>query len=388
MHDFDLILKGGHVIDPSQEFNLQADIGLYNGKILKIENGLNLTNAKEVIDVSQCILTPGLIDLHTHVYWGGTSLGIDAEAFCRKSAVTTAVDTGSSGPGNFAGFKTHIIEKSNVNILAFLHISHAGIYAFSPRVMVGESENISLMDPKTAVEVVQDNRDYIVGIKVRVGKNTSGKNGIAPLIFAKNVAMETKLPLMVHIDDAPPSYSEVLNQMRPLDILTHCFRPLPNAPISSNKTILPAVIEARERGVLFDVGHGMGSFSFEVAQSMLNEKFFPDTISSDIHAMCIDGPAHDLVTTLSKFLNLGMPIYDIIKSCTLNASLAINRPEIGNLKIGSVANVSILEIQKGNFNFFDVINQKIIGKEKIIAKGAVLNGKLWHLNEDNNKAQY
>ena len=193
---------------------------------------------------------------------------------------------------------------------------------------------------------------------------------------------------MVHIDDAPPSYSEVLNQMRPLDILTHCFRPLPNAPINSNKKILPAVLRARERGVLFDVGHGMSSFSFAVTKAMLNEKFFPDTISSDIHAMCIDGPAHDLVTTMSKFLNLGMPLYDIIKSCTFNASLAINRPQIGNLKIGSVANVSILKIQKGNFNFFDVINQKIVGKEKIIAKGVVLNGRLWHLNEDNYKAQY
>ena len=388
MHHFDLILKGGHIIDPSQELNSPADIGLYNGRILKIQKGLNLSNAKKVIDVSKCILTPGLIDLHTHVYWGGTSLGIDAEEFCRKSAVTTAIDTGSTGPGNFAGFKRHIIEKSKVNILAFLHISHAGIYAFSPRVMVGESENISLMDPKTAIEVIEENRDYIIGVKVRLGKNTSGKNGIKPLNFAKNVAMETRLPLMVHIDDAPPSYSEILNQMRPLDILTHCFRPPPNAPISSDKKILPAVLEARERGVLFDVGHGMGSFSFEVTRSMLNEKFFPDTISSDIHAMCLDGPAHDLVTTMSKFLNLGMPIYEIIKSCTLNASSAINRPEIGKLEIGSVANISILKIEQGNFEFFDVTNQKLTGKEKIIAKGVVLNGELWHFNEETNQTQY
>ena len=381
MHNFDLILKGGHVIDPSQEFNSRADIGLCNGKIIKIEKGLNFKCAKEVFDVSECIVTPGLIDLHTHVYWGGTSLGIDAEEFCRKSAVTTAIDTGSTGPGNFAGFRTHIIEKSKVNILAFLHISHAGIFAFSPRVMVGESENISLMDPKTAVEVVEENRDYIVGIKVRLGKNTSGKNGIAPLTVAKTVAAETKLPLMVHIDEAPPSYSEVLDQMRPLDILTHCFRPPPNAPISTNKRILPIVFKARERGVLFDVGHGMGSFSFEVTRAMLRKGFFPDTISSDIHAMCVDGPAHDLVTTMSKFLNLGMPLYDIIQACTLHASLAINRPEIGNLKIGSIANVSVLKIKQGNFNFFDVTNEKLIGNEKIIVKGVVLNGKLWHHNK-------
>ena len=252
--------------------------------------------------------------------------------------------------------------------------------------MVGESENISLMDPETAIDVIEENCEYIIGVKVRLGKNTSGKNGNAPLSFAKNVAMKTKLPFMVHIDDAPPSYSEVLNQMRPLDILTHCFRPLPNAPINPSKKILPAVLKARERGVLFDVGHGMGSFSFSVTKAMLNEKFFPDTISSDIHAMCINGPAHDLVTTMSKFLNLGMPIYDIIKSCTLNASLAINRPEIGNLKIGSVGNISLLKIQQGNFNFFDVTNQKLIGREKIIVKGVFLNGKLWHLDKETSKA--
>mgnify|MGYP001200080104 CR=1 FL=1 len=183
-------------------------------------------------------MTPGLIDLHTHVYWGGTSLGIDAEDFCRKSAVTTSVDTGSAGPGNFAGFRKHVIERSEVNILAFLHISHAGIYAFSDRVMVGESENMLLMDPKTAIEVIEANRDYIVGVKVRLGKNTSGKNGISPLNFAKTVASQTNLPLMVHIDEAPPSYSEVLDQMRASDILTHCFRPFPNSPLCSEKNIL------------------------------------------------------------------------------------------------------------------------------------------------------
>ena len=365
MHHFDLILKGGHIIDPSQELNSPADIGLYNGRILKIQKGLNLSNAKKVIDVSKCILTPGLIDLHTHVYWGGTSLGIDAEEFCRKSAVTTAIDTGSTGPGNFAGFKRHIIEKSKVNILAFLHISHAGIYAFSPRVMVGESENLSLMDPKTSIEVIEKNRDTIVGVKVRIGRNTSGTNGISPLNFAKKVAEATNLPIMVHIDEAPPPYSEVVNQMRPLDILTHCFRPLPNAPIDLNGRILPAVLKARDRGVLFDIGHGMGSFSFKVAKAMLEKRFFPDTISSDIHAMCINGPAHDLVTTMSKFLNLGMPFYDIIKACTLNASSAINRPEIGNLKVGkqlftSQGPKAIDELRSFGFDIFLIAKPDIV----------------------------
>ena len=234
------------------------------------------------------------------------------------------------------------------------------------------------MDPKTAIEVIEANRDYIVGVKVRLGKNTSGKNGISPLNFAKDVATQTNLPLMVHIDEAPPSYSKVLDQMRPYDILTHCFRPSPNSPICHRKNILPSVINARNRGVLFDIGHGMGSFCFNVARKMLDEGFYPDTISSDIHAMCLDGPSHDLVTTLSKFLNLGMPIYDVIQSCTLNASLALNRPEIGNLKIGSIADVSLLEIKKGKFEYFDVEGKKLVGTKKILARGVVLNGKLWY----------
>ena len=377
MSKFDLVLKGGHLVDPSESINSPKDIAFSDGKVAEISPQISPSRAIKVVNVDHCFVTPGLIDLHTHVYWGGTSLGIDAEDFCRKSAVTTSVDTGSAGPGNFAGFRKHVIEKSAVNILAYLHVSHAGIFAFSDRIMVGESENISLMDPITAIEIVEENRDYIVGIKVRLGKHTSGKNGISPLAVAKEVAQKTNLPIMVHIDEAPPSYSEVLDQMRASDILTHCFRPLPNSPVGANKKILPAVQKARERGVLFDVGHGMGSFSFEVTKIMLDEKFYPDTISSDIHAMCINGPAHDLVTTLSKFLTLGMSFYEVINSCTNNASKALKRPELGNLRVGSRGDASILNIKKGKFEFFDVEGKKLIGNQKICVEGVVLGGKWW-----------
>eukprot|EP01036_Dinobryon_divergens_P043346 gene43346-57690_t len=302
----DLILKGGRVIDPSQRHDAIADVAFTAGRISAFAPSL-AADAKEVRDVSGTIVTPGLIDLHTHVYWGGTSLGIDADAFCRASGVTTSVDTGSAGPGNFAGLRKHVIERADARILAYLHVSHAGIYGFSKTVMVGESETMRLMDPETAVAVADANRDVIVGIKVRVGLHASGDQGIAPLDLALEVADAVGMPLMAHIDHPPPSYEAVLDRLRPGDVLTHAFRPFPNAPCTAQGTVKQAVRDARARGVLFDIGHGMGSFSFKTARAMLANGFMPDTISSDIHALCIDGPAFDQVTTLSKFLCLGVP---------------------------------------------------------------------------------
>ena len=380
---YDLILKGGLLIDPSQNINENLDIAFKNGKVASIKKSISAIKSEKTISVNKLIVTPGLIDIHTHVYWGGTSLGIDAEEFCRKSAVTTAVDTGSTGPGNFYGFRRHVIEKSAVKILAFLHISHAGIYAFSERVMVGESENLKMLDPISATEIIEANKDIIVGIKVRVGKNTSGNNGILPLEYALKVSEKTNLPIMVHIDEAPPEYGEVLKYMRKGDILTHCFRPSPNSPLGSNGEILPEVLDARKRGVFFDVGHGMGSFCFDVTKTMIKKRFYPDTISSDIHKLCINGPAHDLLTTLSKFLNLGMPLYKVIESATKNASVALNRRTIGGLKEGSVGDAAILNIDTGHYKFSDVTGTNLIGKRRINLSAVVLNGSLWHSKNPN-----
>src|SRR5438105_5957273 len=260
---YDLILRGGRVIDPSQRLDAVSDVAFAGGKVAKVAPKLQGGAGTDVRDVSGSIVTPGLIDLHTHVYWGGTSLGIDAEEFCRTSGVTTSVDTGSAGPGNFAGFRKHVIEPSQVRILAYLHVSHAGIYGFSHRVMVRESEEIRLMHPIDAVTVAELNRDLIVGIKVRVGLHASGTSGIVPLDIALEVAEEVGMPLMAHIDHPPPSYEEVLARLRPGDVLTHAFRPFPNTPATAQGTVKRVVLEARERGVLFDIGHGKGSFAFK-----------------------------------------------------------------------------------------------------------------------------
>jgi len=375
---YDLILRRGHVIDPSQKLDAVTDLAFSGGKVAQIGPGLKADAETDVHDLSGFIVTPGLIDLHTHVYWGGTSLGIDAEDFCRRSGVTTTVDAGSAGPGNFAGFRKHLIERSQVRILAYLHISFAGIYAFSPRVMVGESEEIRLMAPIDAMEVANANRDLIVGIKVRVGARASGRSGTLPLDIALQVADEVGMPVMAHIDDPPPTYEEVLARLRPGDTLTHAFRPYPNAPVTAQGTIKQAVNEARRRGVLFDIGHGKGSFAFKTARAMLANGFFPDTISSDVHALCINGPAFDQVTTMSKFLCLGMPLANVIAASTANAAFALRRPELGSLKPGSAGDATILSVRHGRFDYVDVVGEHVTGEHNIASEGVVIAGRWWH----------
>src|SRR5882724_4256340 len=375
---FDLILKGGQVIDPSQRLDTIADIGFADGKVAGIGAQLAADAATEVRDVSGYIVSPGLIDLHTHVYWGGTSLGIDAEEFCRTSGVTTCIDTGSAGPGNFAGFRKHVIEPSAVRILAYLHVSFAGIFGFSKTVMVGESEELRLMAPSEAVEIAEANRDVIVGIKVRVGRHSSGTSGVAPLDIDLQVANEAGIPLMCHIDFPPPSYEDVLERLRPGDVLTHAFRPFPNSPIDHQGKVKDAVQRARKRGVMFDIGHGKASFAFKTARGMLANGFYPDTISSDVHALCIDGPAFDQVTTMSKFLCMGMPLPDVVAASTVNAAMALRRPELGGLKPGSVGDATLISIKDGQFDYVDVVGEHLIGDRKIVSEGVVIGGRWWH----------
>src|SRR3954453_16103264 len=375
---FDSILRGGRVIDPSQKLDAVTDVAFAGGKVAAVGNELKADPRTDVRDVSDYIVTPGLIDLHTHVYWGGTSLGIDAEEFCRTSGVTTAVDTGSAGPGNFAGFRKHVIEPSQVRILAYLHVSHAGIYGFSHRVMVGEGEEMRLMNPIDAVAVAEANRDLIVGIKVRVGLHASGTSGIVPLDIALEVAEQVGMPLMCHIDHPPPSYEEVVGRLRPGDILTHAFRPFPNSAATAQGTVKKVVLQARERGVLFDIGHGKGSFAFKTARAMLANGFPPDTISSDIHTLCIDGPVFDQTTTLSKLLCLGMPLADVIAATTINAAMAIQRLELGSLRPGSAGDATLLRLEDGRFDYVDSVGEHLQGEQRLTSAGVIVAGRWWH----------
>ncbi len=367
----DLVLKGGRVIDPSQGIDRVADVAFAGGRIAAVGDGLTGTVQR---DVASLIVTPGLIDLHTHVYWGGTSLGVDPDLYARKSVVTTVVDTGSAGPGNFAGFRAHVIDRAATRVLVYLHVSFAGIYAFSRRISVGEGEDMRLMAAREAVEVARANPDCIIGVKVRLGRHASGASGAAPLDVALDVADRTGLPLMVHIDEPPPTYEAVVARLRRGDVLTHCFRPFPNTPMHGDGRIKQAVLDARVRGVLFDVGHGMGSFSWTTARAMVEHDFWPDTISSDVHAFCIDGPAHDLLRTMTKFLALGLPLDKVVTLTTQNPAAALRRPDLGSLAPGATGDASVIALEDRPIDLEDVECEIVRHPQRLTAQGRVMGG--------------
>lgn len=372
---YDLVLRGGRVIDPGTGRDEVADVAFAGGVVAAV--GAGLSGARER-DVSGSLVMPGNIDFHTHVYWGGTSISVDADVLARRSGTTTWLDVGSAGPGNFAGFRAHVMERSQTRILAYLHVGHAGIFAFSKTVMLGESLDMRLMDTANCAAVALANLDLIRGIKVRVGAGTSGVNGIAPLYHAIEAAERAGLPVMCHIDNPPPRYVDVLAELRPGDTLTHCFRPFPNAPCTPDGQVREACWAARERGVLFDVAHGAGSFDFGVAEAMLAAGFPPDIISSDVHVLCIDGPAFDNMETMSKFLTLGMPMTDIVRAVTATPARVLGRPDLGDLSVGSTGDVTVMRIEEGNFTFADVRGQTRTGRQRFAVDSMVVGGALWH----------
>ena len=367
------VLRGGRVIDPANGVDRVADLVLGKDEILGLD--VPEPDGAQVIDCQGSIVTPGMIDLHVHVYWGGTSLGVKPEDFADKSACTTLVDAGSAGPGNFTGFREHVIERSRVRILAYLHVSFAGIYGFGGRIMVGESHDMRLMAAREAAAVATAHPGVIVGIKVRIGAHASGPSGIAPLDVAQDVADRTGLPLMVHIDEPPPSYSDVVARLRKGDVLTHCFRPFPNAPCHGDGRVRDAVLAARERGVIFDIAHGMGSFSWDSARKMDAAGFRPDVISSDIHAFCINGPAHDNLNVMTKFLALGWSVKDVIAAASIAPARVLSRPDLGHLGNTAQPEASVIRQTPGSVDLADVMGEVVNYDSMLTPVGTVSGGK-------------
>ena len=371
----DLVLKGGMIFDPATGKKGKYDVGFKNGRIASVEAHIGDGVARKTLDVSGKTVVPGLIDMHSHVYHGGTSLGVNPDNLALKAGVTTFVDAGSAGPGNFLGFHDHVIKPSRSRILAFLNISYAGIYGFD--IGVGECEDMKLCDPALTLAKAQEYVDHIIGVKVRVGHFTSGENEVAPLMLAKQASGKLGKPLMSHIDKPPPTIEEVLQCLGSGDILTHCFRPHPNDPITESGSVKKEVMAARERGVVFDVGHGRGALGFGSATKMMELGFDPDVISSDVHSQSIDGPAHNLLHVMSKFMALGMSFEKVIELTTIAPARAIDQTDLGHLGVGALGDVTILHQEKGSFEYFDVVGERVESDNKLVCDGLVINGEIW-----------
>ena len=371
---FDRVLKGGRVIDPRNSIDAVMDIGIRDGRIAAVAAGLDSGSAP-VDDMAGHIVAPGLIDIHTHVYHKATSLSVDPDPVARRSAVTTLVDAGSAGAGNLDGLKDFVAARSAFNLLAYVNISFPGIFAFDKAFSVGEATVRDLLNVERCVEAVEAHRDFVVGIKVRIGDKTSGDVGLEALDRAIAAAELTGLPVMTHIGGPPPSYEEILARMRPGDILTHCFRPAPNAPVNNERLVLPALREARERGVLFDIGHGMGAFGFDSAEAALADGFPPDMISSDVHVMSIKGPAYDLLHTMSKLMCCGVGVTDVIAMVTDAPAKAMNRDHIGHLGVGAAADISVLDLIEVAVPFVDVIGHRRDGMKLLKPHALYVAGK-------------
>lgn len=369
---YDLILRGATVIDPSQQLNARRDVALLGDRIAAVEERIEAPDVKS-IDLAGKILTPGWIDIHAHVYAGSTTWGIQPDAYCLATGVTTVVDAGSAGWANFIGFRDYIAAPSRTRVLAFLHISGIGL-TYGP---LGEMTDMSYADPERTAFVAHEFADTCVGIKVRQGSDQVGNNGVEPLRRGIEAAGMAGIPVMVHIGRGVP-LPEVLALMRPGDILTHCYQGVGDTvvgPTADGERVIPEVWAARERGVLFDLGHGGGSFLYEVAKKALAENFVSDVISTDIHAHSIRSPVHSLPETASKLLNLGVPLPEVVRQVTSSAAAAIGRGhELGTLKPGAVADLAAFDLREGAFEFFDVRHTRETGSHLLESHLTVRDG--------------
>ena len=319
---FDIVLRGGRVLDERNGIDGVFDVAIKAGRIAALGKDLPTAGAK-VEDVSGAIVAPGLIDIHTHVYHKATSLSVDPGFIARRSACTTLVDAGSAGAGNYDGFRDYVMIHSPYRIFAFLNISFPGIFGFDKGVSIGEATLRSMLPVDKCVAKVEANRDRIIGVKVRIGGPVTGELGLGALEMALEAANALNLPLMTHIGTAPPSYADVVDMLRPGDILTHCYRPDPNSAIGPDGKVIDAVLKARQRGVLFDIAHGMGAFGYDSAEAALKDGFKPDVISSDVHVIAVEGPGYDLLHTMSKLLNCGLSLPEVIGMSASRPALAI-----------------------------------------------------------------
>ncbi len=367
---YDLLITGGEVIDPASGTRGMLDVGVADGRIVAVGKRLPADNAACVIDATGQIVTPGLVDLHTHVYWGATYWGIEADPVAARTGVTTWLDVGSAGGYSFPGFREYIAQPSRSKIYALLNLSSIGLIAPS-----WEFTNPDYWDVELAAETVERNRDIILGIKARIDALTTRGVGVEPLKQARELADRVGLPLMAHIGSSPPTVDEVLELLRPGDILTHCFTGQDMRLVGADGHTLPELRRLHEAGVILDVGHGAGSFSYLVAEAMLADGLRPDVISSDIHQLAVQGPAFDLPSTLSKFLHLGMSLEDVIACATVSPARAVGLKGAGTLAVGVAADIALFRVEAGEYWFYDIAMEERSGSTMLVNTMTIIDGE-------------
>ncbi len=369
---YDLIITGGRLIEPSQSLDGPYDVAVKDGKVAAIAPSIDAQNASKVIDAKGKIVTPGLVDLHTHCYWGSTLWGIDVDQVAPVSGTTTFIDAGTAGAYTFPGFRKFIIERARPRVLAFLNISSIGLAHFT-----FEVSNLNYVDTEMAVRAAQNNIEHIVGIKVRLDALTVGENDVIPLNRAVEAAEALKLPVMVHIGRKPPALKDIVKLMRPGDVLTHCFTGGDNRNrlVDDTGKAFDFIRQAISEGIVLDIGHGSGSFSYDSAEKLLDQGISPDVISTDVHQLSVAGPMFDLPTTMSKFLNLGLSLPEVVRKTTVAPAKVVRR-ELGTLKVGQPADVALLELQEGDFTFTDATGQQRRGRLKLKSLLTIVGGQV------------
>ena len=373
---YDLLIKGGTLIDPAQNIHAHKDVAFAQGVVAAVGDDLPRGEARAVLDASGRIVTPGMIDLHVHVFAGVSHYGIEPDPTCLAKGATTVVDAGSAGADTFPGFRKYVIDVSETRIFAQLNISSQGMLTRE----IGELHIPEYANVSKACEMIEQHRDVILGVKVRLTRNTivSERAGMLPLHRAREAADAVGLPIMVHPQGAwCGSIDDILALMRERDILTHCFHGLSSGILDEQGEVRRSVLEAMERGVVFDVGHGAGSFCWDTVERAMAQGVQPQTISSDLHVYNLHGPVYDLATTVTKFLHLGMALDDAIARVTAApAQFLLMSHQIGTLSVGAWGDAVVFELHKGEFQLTDSHGGVRIGDRKLVPVAVVKGGSV------------
>lgn len=375
---YDLLLTGGHVIDPKNSISGVMDVAIADGKIARVAPRIDASDTRRVVDVKGLYVTPGLIDIHVHLYNRPgpeppkRSVSIHPDAFSFRTGVTTMVDAGTTGWRDFPDLRQRVIDRARTRVLAFLNIVGPGMGS-------GQEDDPQVLDDEAAAKMAKAHPDVIVGFKT-AHYNGPGWEAVDQLVKAGNRA---SLPVMVdfgHATEQRNIRSLLTSKVRPGDIYTHCYSGLRQELLPDGK-INPAMLEGRKRGVFFDLGHGGGSFFWNIAVPMTQQKFFPDSISTDMHHGSINGGMKDLLHTMSKVLLLGASFDDVIRMVTSNPAREIRRPQLGNLDVGATADIAVLRVDRGRFGFADSAGARNTGSESIVCEMTFRQGRtVWDLN--------